>query len=68
MTQKDLDIIGHQDAPFDELYNLKHIFYSENNRDILWGLIKVYLYGVIQGKRQERNRRKKSTDAYKYML
>lgn len=68
MTQKELDIIGHLDAPFDELYNLKHILYSASNRGILWGLVKVYLYGVIQGKRKERTRRKKSTDAYKYML
>lgn len=58
MTQKELDAIGYQDMPFDELDNLKYIFYSADNRGIIWGLVKVYLYGVIQGKRQERNRRK----------
>lgn len=68
MTQKELDAIGYQDMPFDELDNLKHIFYSADNRGIIWGLVKVYLYGVIQGKRQERSRRKKSTDKSKYML
>lgn len=67
MTQKELDIIENQNIPFDELDNLSYIVNIEHCNSFT-EVIKVYLYGVIQGKRQERNRRKKSTDKSKYML
>ena len=58
-----LRIIDYQYAPLD-IEPIKAVFSSgckEAPSSFLWVLAKVYNYGVIMGKREERARRKRKT-------
>lgn len=58
-----LRIIDHQYVPRD-IEPIKEIFNSgckQAPSSFLWALAKVYTYGVIMGKREERARRRRQT-------
>lgn len=53
------ELIGHQSCAAEEWEVLKKIWERDKNGG-LWAMNGAYLYGVIQGKRMERAKRKKS--------
>lgn len=58
-----LKIIGRQYVPTN-IEPIKAVFRrgrEEDESSLLWALLKVYTYGVIMGKREERARRKRKT-------
>lgn len=51
------ELIGYQPCLAEEWETLKKIWEKDKNEG-LWALNNAYLYGIIQGKRAERARRK----------
>lgn len=57
--KKVVDLIGYQTIPTGkEISDLKKIILESKGDGVIWLVTKVYAYGVMQGKRQDRSRRK----------
>lgn len=51
------DIIGYQPIDLVDMKGLKELELAEEDKSLRWLMIEAYLYGFIQGKREERSRK-----------